>query len=104
MREARKLLSALFPDIEFTRVMWTEPIGMEGEPFQNCLAHATTCLDVQEVERKLKEVEVLCGRTKEETLRNVIRMDVDLLRYDNYRCHEQDWDRPYVHQLMKEIK
>lgn len=104
MREARKLLSALFPDIEFTHVMWTEPIGMEGEPFQNCLAHATTCLDVQEVERKLKEVEVLCGRTREESLRNVIRMDVDLLRYDNYRCHEQDWDRPYVHQLMKEIK
>lgn len=30
MREARKLLSALFPDIEFTHVMWTEPIGMEG--------------------------------------------------------------------------
>lgn len=104
MRKAMALLSTVFPGIRFTNMMWTEPIGMDGPPFRNCLAQAVTSMDMREVERSLKDVETRCGRTREESLRDVIRMDVDLLLYDDERRHEQDWERPYVHQLMEEMK
>lgn len=104
MREARALLCRMFPSIRFSREIWTEPIGIDSEPFRNCIAYATTDLDSSRVLLKLKEVESLCGRTAEDRMRNVIKIDVDMLQYDNQRCHEADWSRPYIHQLMREME
>lgn len=104
MRKAKSLLGRVFHDIGFSREIWTKPIGVKGLHFRNCIACATTDMDASQVLTKLKEVESLCGRTREESLRNVIKMDVDLLRYDDQRCHEKDWERPYIRQLMKEFE
>ena len=104
MRKAKSLLEQVFHDIGFSREIWTEPVGVKGTHFRNCIACATTDMESSQVLTKLKEVESLCGRTQEESLRNVIKMDVDLLLYDNQCCHEKDWERPYIRQLMKEFK
>ncbi len=104
MQTAKSLLSDIFPNIRFSREIWTEPIGMEGTPFRNCIAFAATDLEDAQVLSKLKEVEILCGRLPDDRSHNIIKMDVDLLQYDSLRCHVNDWERPYIHQLMKEME
>ncbi len=104
MAEAKSLLGRIFQDISFSREIWTKPIGVGGDDFRNSIAYASTNLSLSQVLSKLKEVETLCGRTPEESMRNIIKMDVDLLKYD-YQCyHEDDWKRPYIRQLIEEMK
>ena len=49
-------------------------------------------------------METQCGNT--EFLRNEgkIAMDIDLLKYDDQRFHENDWSRDYVKKLIKQFE
>ena len=49
----------------------------------------------------LKETERRLGRTHNED--GIVVLDLDLLEYDGLRYHEDDWNRDYIQQLMKEL-
>ncbi len=102
MRQARGLLTKTFPDMVFTPVLWTSPVGMPcgAAMFQNGLAVADTDMVVDEVQRVFKEVERLCGRRPEDKAKGIVAMDIDLLLYGEKRLHERDWQRPYMARLM----
>ena len=36
------------------------------------------------------------GRTAEDRRLGIVRIDLDLLQYDDTRFHLRDWERPYV--------
>lgn len=103
MRTAKQLLRQLFSDIEFTKSIWTKPIGMQSERFLNCLAIAHTKHREPQISSALKRIEIRCGNTRALRTVNIVRMDIDILLFDHQRLHEKDWKRSYIKNLMKEI-
>ena len=75
-----------------------------SDRFVNALALADTDKKQEEVERILKQVEKECGRTREEKMRNIIRLDLDLLQWGTVRLREQDWERDYIRLLLQEMQ
>lgn len=101
---AMNQLSQNFPGVRFSRLLWTEPIGMENSPrFVNALAIAFTDLPEPTVVSVLKGIERQCGRTKEEKSQGIVKLDLDLLLYGDTRRKEEDWERDYVKQLLGEM-
>lgn len=104
IRKAKRLIQASFPSIvSFSSIVMTEPIGIGGKPFSNCMAIMLTDLSIEETTARLKKIECACGNTDEKRARNIIEMDIDILMHGGKRYHEQDWDRPYIRQLLQEI-
>lgn len=101
---AMNQLSQNFPGVRFSRLLWTEPIGMENSPqFVNALAIAFTDLPEPDIVHILKDIERQCGRTKEEKKQGIVKLDLDLLLYGDLRRKEEDWERDYVKQLLGEM-
>lgn len=96
MEELRKF----FPDMVFSKMLWTEPIGIVSDRFVNALGKASTSMSQQQVTCVLKDIERKCGRCQEDKARNVVKLDLDLMQYGGERLKEADWDRGYVQQLL----
>lgn len=103
--KAREFLDNTFADCRFSRVMLTLPIGMDNTNvrFANMLVVFDSTLDTKEIVSKLKQIERQCGDTRLARSRGEVVMDIDLLRYDDERFHQSDWQRHYVNTLMEEM-
>lgn len=105
MKKAENMIYRLFNgDVSFTRTMLTRPIGFESDLFLNRLAIAHTALNLDTVERALKAIECECGRKKEDKSRNIVKMDIDILQYDEHIFHAEDRQRGYIKELLTEIE
>ncbi|MBQ8046405.1 MAG: 2-amino-4-hydroxy-6-hydroxymethyldihydropteridine diphosphokinase [Prevotella sp.] len=103
LKKAQKLLDSLLEEAVFTPCIMTEPIGIRGRKFANCLCKARTSLAEEQLLPVLKEVEGRCGDTRGERHEGRIWMDIDLLLYDHTRRHEPDWQRSYVRTLLQQL-
>lgn len=101
--EAMSKLEDMFNhDVIFSRQLWTNPIEIESDMFLNCIAFTQTAHKLEQVKRAVKNLEHICGNTKRARNRNIIKMDIDILQYDNQILHERDWTREYVKELLKD--
>lgn len=103
MDKARGLLQHLFKGVVFTSCIWTDPINIESDKFLNCLAYAETTHQVKQLEMALKQIERRCGDGKSLRRTNIIKMDIDILQFDDVKYHEKDWTRPYIIKLLDEL-
>lgn len=103
MMYARKLLKHILRNEICSGFMWTKPIDIDSGDFLNAVIKADTELEMNELEAELKNIEQDCGRNKEESMHRIIRMDIDILAYDDIRLHADDWNRGYIKKLMDEI-
>ncbi len=95
-----KLLRQEF-SIDFeSRHLWTEPIGIDSDKFLNCIVAGSTTRNKNGLSLLLKDIERQCGRNAQDKANNIIRMDIDMLSYDNLRIHENDWQRDYIQTLI----
>ena len=104
MRAARLYLDSLFNEVHFSTETWTEAIGIESEPFLNCMGMGTTTHERTQIERALKQVQRKCGDSKGKRRIKQIVMDIDLLQFDDERFHEEDWERDYIQRQYKELQ
>lgn len=90
-------------EIQFSENLLTEPIGeiKSNGKFLNFLVYGFTEKEVEQLVSILKQIEAQCGNTKFLRDEGKIAMDIDLLKYDNQRFHENDWTRDYIVKLMK---
>lgn len=105
LAEVQTYLGQILSDIHYTQQLWTVPVGHPNSKqlYLNQLATATTQMERLALEKAFKELERQMGRTQEERLKGVVRIDIDLLKYDEETHHQKDWQRPYVQQLIGEI-
>ncbi|WP_434503674.1 2-amino-4-hydroxy-6-hydroxymethyldihydropteridine diphosphokinase [Prevotella sp.] len=101
--KAKQQLSSAFETTEFSSEIWTDPINIKSEKFINCIAIAETSFDLNTVLSSLKDIEDLCGNTIEKRKCGKVIMDVDILKYGDTIMHNDDWKRPYIIQLLKEL-
>lgn len=45
----------------------------------------------------------MCGDTKEARNHNIVNIDIDILQYGDTRLHVDDWNRPYIATLLKQL-
>ncbi|HIW44351.1 MAG TPA: 2-amino-4-hydroxy-6-hydroxymethyldihydropteridine diphosphokinase [Candidatus Prevotella stercoripullorum] len=103
MSAAKEKLRSMFgDDITFSECVWTEPIGIESDKFLNCLAFTHTSHKLEYVSKAVKHIERGCGNRKRARTSNIVKMDIDILKYANQILHESDWSRKYITELMKE--
>ncbi len=101
--KAVALLQETFGDMVFGARLWTEPIGITSDKFMNLIGAGYTCVSRERVELALKSIERKCGRSTAQSHMGVIAIDIDLLIYDTERFHQQDWERPYIKQLLLQL-
>lgn len=101
LEEARQRLSAYVEDMRASHISTTQAIGINASDFCNQLIHGRTRLDIDTLGITLKEIETRMGRRR--TPRHEVAIDIDLLKYDETICHEADWQRDYVKDLLCDI-
>ena len=67
------------------------------------MASGFTTLEADEVVGKLKNIERATGDTRELRQDGKVVLDLDLLKYDDTRFHQADWEREYVRELIAEM-
>ena len=92
---ASQRLSALLSDVTLSRVLWTPDIHGRGQWYMNRLLRAKTSLSPTQLTSLLKQIEQETQRTKVH-----VTIDLDLMQYDQQRYHLDDWQRPYIQQLL----
>lgn len=103
--KAKKALKETFADVSFSQTLPTAALGskFQGTQFHNALASGFTTLEADEVVGRLKNIERATGDTRELRQDGKVVLDLDLLKYDDTRFHQADWDREYVRELIAEM-
>lgn len=101
---AQKALRKHFPDAAFSRIRKTEPVDFASpRPFFNLSGRFTTPLSREEVTGILKSIEKEHGRKPEDKALGIVRLDIDLLIYDNALLKPKDVLRGYVRDGLAEL-
>ena len=104
MAYARNDLMKHFPDIRFSPEMETEAIGDRFlSPFNNQVASFETSLSAEEVRTILKQIENDHGRLPSDKSHGIVKMDIDLLMYDDQVLKPQDLERNFVVDGLKSL-
>ena len=102
---ARSALLSHFPSIRFSKEMVTEAIGSGFlSPFHNQVARLTTPLSAEEVRAILKGIEQAQGRLPEDKANGIVKLDIDLLVYDETVLKAKDLEREFVIRGMEELE
>ena len=103
IEQAKARLSAVFPQLRFSRSLITPAIGIVSPPFMNCLAEGYCSAPLEEVIVALKDIEAQMGSVPEERKKDIVKMDIDLLQFDATKRKADDWSRDYIQLLLKEL-
>lgn len=99
--KAKRMLTRLFPEIEFTQPILTEPEeDTYSFLFRNVLAKAETEMSPDEVIDKIKQTERAVGRSPKDKYLGKVIIDIDLLQYNREILRPGDFERNYVQQLL----
>ena len=84
LNAARKALKEQFSGISFGKEIETEAIGeIYLSPFSNQIAKFETTLTPDEIRSIFKDIEHQNGRLPEEKALGIVKLDIDLLTYNN---------------------
>lgn len=103
IEQAKARLSAVFPQLRFSRSLITPAIGIVSPPFINCLAEGYCSVPLEGVLVTLKDIEAQMGSVSEERKKGIVKIDIDLLQFDATKRKADDWSRDYIQLLLKEL-
>ncbi len=103
IEQAKARLSAVFPQLRFSRSLITPAIGIVSPPFINCLAEGYCSVPLEGVLVTLKDIEAQMGSVSEERKKGIVKIDIDLLQFDGTKRKADDWSRDYIQLLLKEL-
>lgn len=87
-----KALTERFGQLTLSSIYESEPIGFSGDPFYNLIAGFDSNLDVKEIIKQLRQIELDNGRNRECKKFSARTLDLDLVLYgdliiDDARIH-----------------
>ena len=74
-------LETHFGELVLSSIYESEPVGFSGELFHNLIVRFESDLDVKTVAKKLKQIELDNGRTRESQKFSARTLDLDLILY-----------------------
>jgi len=103
IEQAKARLSVVFPQLRFSRSLITPAIGIVSPPFMNCLAEGYCSVPLEGVLVTLKDIEAQMGSVSEERKKGIVKIDIDLLQFDDTKRKADDWGRDYIQLLLNEL-
>lgn len=103
--KSNSLLLELYPDTLFSEAIETEPVGDDFiHEFYNQLAVIETDDSISLFVENLKSIEKRLGRVSTDKRNGIVRIDLDLLAVNNKVVKKEDFERPYMDTLLKNLK
>lgn len=105
IKSARKELEELFPDIVFGKEMLTAPLYFKHntEMFINQLGVFHSGMSIEEIKFHFRSIEVQAGRLPSDKDKEIVKLDIDLLMYDEEILKPKDMLREYIKTGLKEL-
>ena len=96
-----QLLDNLFPEIHYSETSLTSPYGITyKDKFLNQLAILYTDKDKSEIYNILKSVEQEMGRTPSDKEKGIVKIDIDLVIWNDEVLKPADISRSYITDLL----
>lgn len=115
LAKAQKRLDQVLFDLNYTQIIWNKPYKCSTSEsdnhsndeitsplYVNQLLYARTTLTIDELNTTLKQIEQEMGRTPQAKSLGIVPIDLDLMKYDTTRYHLDDWERPYIKNLLSD--
>lgn len=100
----RKLLDDIFESIHYSNTSITKPFGEHYKnSFLNQLALVETEMSRENVNICLKMLEKQIGRNFTDKSTGLIKIDIDLIKWNSTILKEEDWTRSYVADLLPSL-
>lgn len=100
----RNLLNELFDYICFSETSVTTPYGENYKHnFLNQLAYATTEDARDQISLDLKSIEKKLGRHPEDKNNGIVKIDVDLIKWNDSILKKEEWERDYIALLLPSL-
>lgn len=100
----KQLLDSIFTTIHYSDTSITKPYGTQyRHDFLNQLALTETEMDLSEVVKTLKLLEKKMGREVEDKNKGLVKIDIDLIKWNDTIVKEEDWQRNYVTDLLPSL-
>lgn len=101
---ARERLTEIYPSVRFSEAYLTAAEGLQNpSPFLNQVAVVHTRQMADEVRATLKELEQEAGRLPAHKQLEVIKLDADLLQFNDRVLKPADMERSYVQRGMAQV-
>ena len=103
---ARQRLEQVFPGIRFSPEERTEPLLLHHRTalFANQVARFTSNSPATAVRARLKAIEREAGRRPEDRIREIVRLDLDLLTCDATVFKPEDLRRDFIARAIDSLK
>lgn len=102
---ARKLLEEHFSHITFSSTTSGPSFDTKYTiPFLNTLALIYSTESLDQVQHITKEIEYLMGRTTEDKLHGIVKIDIDIIKQNESILRPQDYSRDYIQRLLPELR
>ncbi len=102
--KAHQALDVLFPDIRYSTLVKTMPLGLHNQSvFYDQVAQFTSTLSAVQLIDSLKQIEREIGRSPQDKAREVIKIDIDLLASEAEVFKAEDLKRAYVREGLAEL-
>ena len=103
LEKACNALNNFFPNIYYTPEEITEAIGckINQSCFINQMAQFTSTKSLEDIRKFFKYLEAQAGRTEEDKMQEIIKLDIDILMVDTTVLKPLDLERPYIKRGLK---
>ena len=102
--KAHQALDALFPDIRYSSLIKTVPLGMHNQAvFYDQIAQFSSTLPTVQLIDCLKQIEREIGRKSSDKAQEIIKIDIDLLASEVEVFKQEDFKRTYVQEGLAEL-
>lgn len=97
LQSAHNYLESEFSDIVYANAEETQPYHFKsGALFTNQVAMFHTTLSQDSVKEKLKSIEAICGRKQEDKAKEIVRIDIDMIIFNDHVVKRNDYKLEYV--------
>ncbi|WP_321331256.1 2-amino-4-hydroxy-6-hydroxymethyldihydropteridine diphosphokinase [uncultured Bacteroides sp.] len=104
LRLARRRLTELFSSVRFADEEYTKPLHLFNPAlFFNQLVRFSTEKEASVVILQLKTIEKEAGRKPEDKMEEKVKLDIDLLMYDGTVLKQEDMNRKYVIDGLRQL-
>lgn len=101
LEHCQRILMQIFDSIQFSDTLVTAPYGERyNDDFLNQLAFIKTTRESDDVIELLKGIERQLGRMREDKILGVVKIDIDLITWNDSILREEDWERSYIRGLL----
>lgn len=104
IQKCRENLISMFSSIYFSSTSVTKPYGEQYKnDFLNQLALIYSDQNLCDIQREIKQLEKEIGREDKDKTNGSVKIDIDIIKWNELILKEKDWQRNYVKDLLPSL-